>query len=78
MIAAIFARKSTDQNGVADEAKSVTRQIDRARQCAESKGWLLDDRFIFVDDGRRRGRSLSRRQASKMARTSRADNLFRG
>jgi hypothetical protein len=27
MIAAIYARKSTDQN-VADEAKSVTRQIE--------------------------------------------------
>ncbi len=30
MIAAIYARKSTDQN-VADEEKSVTRQVDRAR-----------------------------------------------
>ena len=26
MIAAIYARKSTEQNGVADEARSVTRQ----------------------------------------------------
>ena len=26
MFCAIYARKSTDQNGVADEAKSVTRQ----------------------------------------------------
>jgi hypothetical protein len=30
MIAAIYARKSTEQNGVADEAKSVTRQVDHA------------------------------------------------
>jgi hypothetical protein len=30
MIAAIYARKSTDQSAVADEAKSVTRQIDHA------------------------------------------------
>ena len=28
MIAAIYARKSTKQNGVADEQKSVTRQKD--------------------------------------------------
>ena len=27
MIAAIYARKSTEQTGVADEARSVTRQI---------------------------------------------------
>ena len=28
MIAAIYARKSTEQAGVSDEEKSVTRQID--------------------------------------------------
>jgi len=39
MIAAIYARKSTEQNGVADEAKSVTRQIDNARAYATKKGW---------------------------------------
>ena len=31
MIAAIYARKSTEQTGVADEARSVTRQIEHAR-----------------------------------------------
>jgi hypothetical protein len=30
MIAAIYARKSTEQNSVADEAKSVTRQVEHA------------------------------------------------
>ncbi len=30
MIAAIYARKSTDQNGVPDAEKTVTRQIDHA------------------------------------------------
>jgi hypothetical protein len=30
MIAAIYARKSTDQDGVAEDAKSVTRQIENA------------------------------------------------
>jgi hypothetical protein len=30
VIAAIYARKSTDQTGVADEAKSVERQIEHA------------------------------------------------
>jgi hypothetical protein len=31
MIAAIYARKSTEQNGITDEEKSVVRQI-RARE----------------------------------------------
>jgi hypothetical protein len=34
MIAAIYARKSTEQNGVADEAKSVQRQIEHATGAA--------------------------------------------
>ena len=50
MIAAIYARKSTDQ-AVADEAKSVRRQIDHARQYAVRKGWTLDEACVFVDDG---------------------------
>jgi site-specific DNA recombinase len=49
-IAAIYARKSTDQ-AVADESKSVTRQVEHARQYAVTKGWTVDDGSIFVDDG---------------------------
>jgi len=51
MIAAIYARKSTEENGVADEDKSVTRQIEHARAYAASKGWLVADDHIYVDDG---------------------------
>ena len=51
MIAAIYARKSTDQSSVADEAKSVRRQIDHSREYAKRKGWTVDDSLIFVDDG---------------------------
>ena len=51
MIAAIYAKKSTDQSNVADEAKSVSRQVENARAYAVKKGWTIDDRFIFVDDG---------------------------
>ncbi len=51
MIAAIYARKSTEQTGVADEQKSVTRQIDHARQYAARKGWDVADAYIYVDDG---------------------------
>jgi DNA invertase Pin-like site-specific DNA recombinase len=51
MIAAIYARKSTEQTGVADEQKSVTRQVDHARAYATRKGWTIDEGSIYVDDG---------------------------
>jgi site-specific DNA recombinase len=51
MIAAIYVRKSTDQTGVADEQKSVTRQIDHARAYAARKGWTVDDAHVYIDDG---------------------------
>ena len=50
MIAAIYARKSTDQN-VTDEEKSVTRQVEHARAYAAAKGWTLDDEHVYADDG---------------------------
>jgi len=51
MIAAIYARKSTEQNGVSDEDKSVTRQIEHAKAYAAKKGWTVSDELIFEDDG---------------------------
>ena len=51
MIAAVYARKSTDQNGVPDAERSVTRQIDHARAYAQGKGWIVADAHIYVDDG---------------------------
>jgi DNA invertase Pin-like site-specific DNA recombinase len=41
MIAAIYARKSTEQIGVSDEEKSVTRQIEHAKAYALRKGWTI-------------------------------------
>ena len=38
--AAVYARKSTDQN-LPDEEKSITRQVDRARAYAARKGWIV-------------------------------------
>jgi DNA invertase Pin-like site-specific DNA recombinase len=49
--AAIYARKSTDQSGVADDQKSVARQIEHASAYARRKGWVPADEFVFVDDG---------------------------
>jgi site-specific DNA recombinase len=50
MIAAIYARKSNTQD-VADEAKSIARQIEHARQYALKKGWRVAEEHIYVDDG---------------------------
>jgi DNA invertase Pin-like site-specific DNA recombinase len=51
MIAAIYARKSTDQHGVNEEEKSVTRQIDHATAYALKKGWTVSEDQIYCDDG---------------------------
>ena len=51
MIAAIYARKSTLQDGVEDEERSVTRQIEHAKSYATKKGWIVADEHIYVDDG---------------------------
>ncbi len=51
MIAGAYVRKSTDQYGIADEEKSVTRQIEHATAYAAKKGWVLRPEFIYVDDG---------------------------
>lgn len=51
MIAAIYARKSTEQNGVVYEVKSVTRHIEHARAYAERRGWTVPEKYVFVDDG---------------------------
>jgi DNA invertase Pin-like site-specific DNA recombinase len=50
VLAAVYARKSTDQLGLTDEQKSVTRQVEHARVYAERKGWAVADEFVFVDD----------------------------
>jgi site-specific DNA recombinase len=51
MIAAIYARKSTDQSGVSDEQRSVARQVEHARAYAARKGWRVADEHVYVDDG---------------------------
>jgi DNA invertase Pin-like site-specific DNA recombinase len=46
----IYARKSTDQN-IADEEKSVTRQVERARAYAARNGWTVAAEHVYADDG---------------------------
>ena len=47
MIAALYARKSTDDSARNTEARSTQRQIDSAKAYAKAKGWTVDDRFVI-------------------------------
>jgi DNA invertase Pin-like site-specific DNA recombinase len=51
MIAAIYARRSKEQDDAEDETKSVNRQVENARVFATAKGWTVLDDHIYIDDG---------------------------
>lgn len=51
MIAAIYARKSTEQMGVSEDQKSVARQIEHAKAYTKKKGWSIAEEYIYSDDG---------------------------
>ena len=71
MNAAVYARKSTQQH-VADEAKSVTRQVDGARAFIAAKGWTLDETNIYTDDGKSGALFASRAEFQRMMRDAAA------
>jgi site-specific DNA recombinase len=48
MIAAVYARKSTEQN-VSEDAKSGTRQITLARAFAVAHGWIVAEEHVYSD-----------------------------
>jgi DNA invertase Pin-like site-specific DNA recombinase len=50
MIAAVYARKSTDDSDRNEEARSTVRQVERVTAYAQSKGWTVDARYIFTGD----------------------------
>jgi len=50
-ICGCYARKSTDEGDRAADAKSVTRQVQRAKEFAKARGWRFDDALVFSDDG---------------------------
>jgi site-specific DNA recombinase len=50
MIAAIYARKSNPQEGVAGTSESVDRQIAHSRAYAVGKGWTVAEGHIYYDD----------------------------
>ena len=51
MIAAIYARKSTEQTGVSEDQKSIARQIEHGKAYAKKKGWTVSEEHIYSDDG---------------------------
>ena len=51
MNAAIYARKSDKQDDVAEDARSVGRQVAGAKTFIAAKGWALDERHVYTDDG---------------------------
>jgi site-specific DNA recombinase len=51
MKAAIYARKSTDDNDRNEDNKSVKRQVERAKAFATARGWTVNDEHVYVDDG---------------------------
>lgn len=51
MKAAIYARKSNDDNDRDAENKSVTRQVEHAKAYALKKGWTVEEDMTFADDG---------------------------
>src|SRR3989442_1158341 len=51
MIAAAYLRKSTTQDGVADDEKSLSFQYDHVATFVAGKGWLLSPDHTYVDDG---------------------------
>src|SRR5262245_39140977 len=50
MIAAIYARKSTDDSDRNAEARSTQRQIESGTAYATAKGWTVDPRYVFLDE----------------------------
>jgi DNA invertase Pin-like site-specific DNA recombinase len=72
MRAAIYARKSNEQNDVAEEQKSVTRQIEGARAFITSRGWSLDEAHVYSDDGVSGALFMGREHFQRMMRDAEA------
>src|SRR5262249_40900000 len=71
MRAAIYARKSNEQR-VADEAKSITRQVEGARAFIEKKGWTVAEEHVYTDDGISGAEWLNRTALNKLIAAARS------
>ena len=50
VIAANYARKSTEQVGRDRDDKSVTRQVENSARSQMPEAWRVDDAHIYIDD----------------------------
>jgi DNA invertase Pin-like site-specific DNA recombinase len=46
----VYSRKSNEDDA-SEELRSVARQMERSREYAARKGWVVDEALVFVDDG---------------------------
>jgi len=60
MIAAIYARKSTEDTRSKEEGKSTERQIENATAYATEHDWIVEPDLIFVDEGISGGEFVNR------------------
>jgi site-specific DNA recombinase len=51
MLAAAYIRKSNDQQDRTEDVKSVATQRGLVAAFAGSRGWTVDEKYIFADDG---------------------------
>jgi site-specific DNA recombinase len=73
--AAIYARKSTKQDDVEKDAKSVETQTDSARPFIKKKGWSLDEGHVYTDDGVSGALFAKRAEFQRMMRDAAAGNF---
>jgi len=72
VIAAIYARKSTEQAGADADAKSVARQVENARAFAAARGWTVPDAHVYTDD------AISGAETRKLVNRQRLLTALRG
>ena len=65
-IAAIYARKSTDDNHQVEAHKSVERQVEQGRLYAAEQGFQVPDDMVFIDDGISGAEFINRPGLSRM------------
>lgn len=73
MKAALYARKSTEQHGVADEAKSVGRQTEGARRFCAARQWEVAE--VYEDDGVSGALFANRAEFQRMMRDAAAGHF---
>src|SRR5262249_4650601 len=72
IVAAIYARKSTEQEDADEDGKSVKIQVAGAREFAKARGWTVPAAHIYIDEaisGAEKTRLASRQRLLEAIRT---------